>query len=137
MPTQCGAETRSLAWNDMIPDHTMGTMPKTTMSTTAGSVNAHPARCSEPSARRTLESGARLNSRAFRDHDPVKPLYSGDVGFYQQLWLGGTVTFSYRVRTDDIPPNSVLDTTARIVSEDDYIVTTSELTEHTDFIIDK
>jgi len=74
---------------------------------------------------------------AFRDHDPVKPLYSGDVGFYQQLWLGGTVTFSYRVRTDDIPPNSVLDTTARIVSEDDYIVTTSELTEHTDFIIDK
>jgi len=61
-------------------------------------------------------------------------LYSGDVWFYQELWEPGTVRFSYRVRTEDIPLNSLARsefyTTAKILSTDPYIYTTVKPEEH-------
>src|SRR5919201_4847363 len=35
----------------MTPDQTIGPSPKTAISSVAGATNAHPARCSDPSAR--------------------------------------------------------------------------------------
>jgi hypothetical protein len=35
--------------------------------------------------------------------DAVADLYSGDARFYQETWEPGTVRFSYRVLTEDIP----------------------------------
>jgi hypothetical protein len=50
--------------------------------------------------------------------------YSGDVYFAQQVWDTGEVWVTYRVRTLDIPALSGLKTTASILSDDDYVVTT-------------
>ncbi|HEY5518395.1 MAG TPA: hypothetical protein VIK17_01980 [Cellulomonas sp.] len=59
--------------------------------------------------------------------------YSGDVWFYQELWEPGTVQFSYRVRTEDLPLNasdqSELYTIAKITSTDPYVLATVKLEE--------
>lgn len=52
--------------------------------------------------------------------------YSGDVSFLQEVAQPGTVQFSYRVRTADIPDGASLVTTGMVMSFDDYIRTTSE-----------
>lgn len=62
--------------------------------------------------------------------------YSGYVFFSQQIWVPGTTTFSYRVRTADIPDAAVFDTTGHIVSDDDYIQTTAApVTDSTPFSV--
>ena len=65
------------------------------------------------------------------------PLYSGDVVFYQQMWEPGTAWISYRLRTEDIPPDLAPDVTkfyfdCRMLSDDPYvtIAPTSELEDY-------
>jgi hypothetical protein len=55
--------------------------------------------------------------------------YSGNVVFFQEIWQTGTVQFSYRVRTVNIPDGGMLETTGMIVSNDPYIRMTSSPAE--------
>jgi hypothetical protein len=55
--------------------------------------------------------------------------YSGYVFHAEEMFEPGTVEFSYRVRTADIPANSSLHTIGEIYSNDDYILTTASQEE--------
>lgn len=58
-------------------------------------------------------------------------LYSGYVGFQQEIWEPGTYEFSYRVRTADLVGLTTFDSSARILSEDPYVRTSAVRDEPT------
>ena len=59
-PIHSGVDSRFVFWNDISADHTIGTMPNTTIRATAGNANAQPATWSDRMIRRTFT----LTSRA-------------------------------------------------------------------------
>jgi hypothetical protein len=69
------------------------------------------------------------------DSNTDEDLYSGNVYFYQEIWEPGTVQFSYRVRTADIPPNATLETEGSINSDNDYIKTSAYQDDSTDYTV--
>src|SRR5213076_498714 len=70
-PIHCGVDSRLVRWNDITADHTMGTIPNTTMRSTAGKANAQPAKCSDWRTRRALTPPPSIRGLGRHGQEPV------------------------------------------------------------------